>query len=149
MSTRTNLSALRIDVLDWTPRVLPSALRPLSSVLALGLLVLGIAGCQQPQKQTPKIIVGEHSTTLEDLAIRLGLRIEERDKAFVVLKNVANTVIIFTHTDGRFFVNGKPMGTVGEVKWQGDALYVSDFLIPQIRQYLRGRRTAGGPPQSA
>jgi len=123
--------------MNWMPKVLPSALRPLSSVLALGLLVVGIAGCQQPQKQTPKVIVGEHSTTIEDLAMRLGLRIEERDKAFVVLKNVANTVIIFTHADGRFFVNGKPMGTVGAVKWQGETLYVSDFLIPQIRQYLR------------
>ncbi len=145
-----NLSALRIDVVDgtgtpkainrvWesTPKVLPSVLRPLSSVLALGLLALGIAGCQQPQQQTPRVIVGEHSTTIEDLATRLGLRIEERDKTFVVLKNSANTVLIFTHADGRFFVNGKPMGTVGEVKWQGDTLLVSDFLIPQIRQYLR------------
>ena len=137
MSTRTNLLVLRIAVVDWMPRVLPSALRSLSSVLALGLLVLGIAGCQQPQKQTLKVMVGEHSTTVEDLAMRLGLRIEERDKTFVVLKNAANTVIVFTHAEGRFFVNGKPMGTVGEVKWQGDTLYVSDFLIPQIRQYLR------------
>jgi N-acetylmuramoyl-L-alanine amidase len=123
--------------MNWMPKVLPSVLRPLSSVLALGLLVLGIAGCQQPQKQTPKIMVGEHSSTIEDLAVRLGLRIEEQDKGFVVLKDAANTVIIFTHADGRFFVNGKPMGTVGAVKWQGDTLYVSDFLIPQIRQYLR------------
>ncbi len=75
--------------------------------------------------------------------MRLGLRIEERDKTFVVLKNAANTVIIFTHADGRFFVNGKPMGTVGDIKWQGDTLYVSDFLIPQIRQYLRA---AVSPP---
>jgi len=121
---------------NWMPKVLPSALRPLSSVLVLGLLALGLAGCQQPQ-QTPKVIVGEHATTIEDLATRLGLRIEERDKTFVVLKNAANTVLLFTHADGRFFVNGKPMGTVGEVKWQGDTLFVSDFLIPQIRQYLR------------
>ncbi len=119
------------------PRALPSALRLLPSVLALGLLVLGIAGCQQPQKQTPKIMVGEHSTTIEDLALRLGLRIEDRDQTFVILKNAANTVIIYTYADGRFFVNGRPMGTVGAVKWQGDTLYVSDFLIPQIREYLR------------
>jgi N-acetylmuramoyl-L-alanine amidase len=156
MSTRTNLSAVRIDIVNrmgtpnaidrvWepVPKALSSALRPLPSILALGLLALGIAGCQQPQQQTPKVIVGERATTLEDLAARLGLRIEERDKTFVVLKNAANTVILFTHTDGRFFVNGKPMGTVGEVKWEGDTLYVSDFLIPQIRQYLRA---AVSPP---
>jgi N-acetylmuramoyl-L-alanine amidase len=103
----------------------------------LGLLALALAGCEQPQQQTPRVIVGEHSTTIEDLATRLGLRIDERDKTFIVLKNEANTVILFTHADGRFFVNGKPMGTVGEVKWQGDTLLVSDFLIPQIRQCLR------------
>ena len=89
-------------------------------------------------------MVSEHATTIEDLALRLGLQITERDETFVVLKNAANTVIIFTHTDGRFFVNGKPMGTVGEVKRQGDTVYVSDFLIPQIRQYLRS--AAPQPP---
>lgn len=106
-------------------------------LIALSLVALGIAGCEQPQKQPPKPVVTEHATTLEDLALRLGLQITERDETFVVLKNAANTVIIFTHTDGRFFVNGKPMGTVGEVKKQGDTVYVSNFLIPQIRQYLR------------
>ncbi len=106
-------------------------------IIALGLVSLGVAGCEQPQKQTPKPVVTAHATTLEDLALRLGLQITERDEAFVVLKNAANTVILFTHTEGRFFVNGKPMGSVGEIKRQGDTVYVSDFLIPQIRQYLR------------
>jgi N-acetylmuramoyl-L-alanine amidase len=101
-----------------------------------------VAGCEQPQKQTLKPAVGEHTTSIEDLALRLGLRIEERDEGFVVLKNAANTVIIFTHADGRFFVNGKPMGPVGEIKRQGDTVYVPDFLLPQIRQYLRS-----GAPQ--
>ena len=114
----------------------PCVLRLLSSVLALSLVGLGVAGCEQPQKQTPKLTVGEHTTSIEDLALRLGLRIEERDEAFVVLKNAANTVIIFTHADGRFFVNGKPMGPVGEIKRQGNTVHVPDFLIPQIRQYL-------------
>jgi N-acetylmuramoyl-L-alanine amidase len=136
-----NLSTVRIDVVDRMMKMLPPALRSLSSVLTFGLLVVAIAGCQQPQQKAPQIMVGERSTTIEDLAARLGLQIQERDKGFVVLKNAANTVILFTHTDGRFFVNGKPVGTVGEVKWQGDTLYVSDFLIPQIRQYLRAAVT--------
>jgi len=137
MSTRTNLPAVQIDVVNPMLRVLPFARRPVACVLALGVLAVAITGCQQPQKQMPKVIVAEHATTLEDLAARLGLRIEDRDKTFVILKNAANTVILYTYADGRFFVNGKPMGTVGEVKWQGDTLYVSDFLIPQIREYLR------------
>jgi N-acetylmuramoyl-L-alanine amidase len=108
----------------------------LSSCL-LVFFVLGFAGCQQPQKQTPKVVVGEHATTIEDLALRLGLQIEERDDTFVILKNAANTVLIFTHTDGRFFVNGKAIGPVGQIKREGGTLYVSGFLIPQIRQNLR------------
>ncbi|MCX5646276.1 MAG: N-acetylmuramoyl-L-alanine amidase [Phycisphaerae bacterium] len=114
-------------------------------IIALGLVSLGVAGCEQPQKQTPKPVVAEHATTLEDLALRLGLQITERDEAFVVLKNAANTVILFTQTGGRFFVNGKPMGSVGEVKRQRDTVYVSDSLIPQIRQYLRST-TPQQPP---
>jgi N-acetylmuramoyl-L-alanine amidase len=110
----------------------------------LAFLALGVAGCQQPQKQTPKMVVGQHATTIEDLALRLGLRIEERDEAFVVLKNAANTVLIFTHTDGRFFVNGKPVGSVGEIKRQGGTVYVPDILVSQIRPYLRS--AAPQPP---
>lgn len=113
-------------------------------IIALTLVALGVAGCGQPQKQTPKPVATEQATTLEDLALRLGLQITERDETFVVLKNAANTVILFTHTDGRFFVNGKPMGTVGEVTKQGDTVYVSTFLIPKIRQYLRS--AAPQPP---
>jgi N-acetylmuramoyl-L-alanine amidase len=109
-------------------------------------LVLILAGCQQPQKQPPKPPVLDHMTTIEDLALRLGLRVEQRDEGFVVLKNSANTVLIFTQTDGRFFVNGKPMGSVGQVTKDGGTLYVSDFLIPQIRQYLR---SAAPPPPVA
>ncbi len=103
----------------------------------MGLATLVISGCQQPQNQTPKVVVGERTTTLEDLAQRLGLRIEERNETFVILKNAANTVLIFTHEDGRFFVNFKAIGPVGQVKRESGTLYVSDFLIPQIRQHLR------------
>lgn len=105
-------------------------------IIALTLVALGVAGCEQPHRQTPKPVATEQATTIEDLALRLGMQITERDETFVVLKNAANTVIIFTHTDGRFFVNGKPLGTVGEVTRQGDTVYVSTFLIPKIRQYL-------------
>ena len=163
MSTRTNSSSWLAEAQvwktedrrqtcrpSWVPKRAgsrfgtPSVLRLLSSVLLSGLAVLGVAGCEQPQQQTPKVAVADHTTSIEDLALRLGLRIEERGEAFVVLKNAANTVILFTQTGGRFFVNGKPMGPVGEVKKDGNTLYVSDFLIPQIRQYLRS--AAPQPP---
>jgi N-acetylmuramoyl-L-alanine amidase len=113
--------------------------------IALALAALGLAGCQEPQKQTPKVVVGEHATTIEDLAARLGLRIEERQDSFVVLKDAANIVILFTHAEGRFFVNGKPIGPVGEVKREGNALYVPIFLVSEIRQHLRSA-TPPKPP---
>ena len=100
-------------------------------------LALGIAGCQGPQRTTPGVVVGEDTVTIEQLALRLGLRIEQRDEAFIVLKNAANTVIVFTHTDGRFFVNGKPMGSVGNVEKAGDAIHVPSTLADQIRPHLR------------
>jgi N-acetylmuramoyl-L-alanine amidase len=115
--------------------VFPSSLFLLP--FAFLVIALSLCGCQEPQKQTPRVVVGEHATTIEDLAQRLGLRIEERDAAFVVLKDATNTVLIFTHPEGRFFVNGKPIGPVGKIERQGDALYVPLFLVPQIREHLR------------
>jgi N-acetylmuramoyl-L-alanine amidase len=73
----------------------------------------------------------------------LGLRIEN-DDTFVILKNAANTVLIFTHADGRCFVNGEAIGPVGQLKREGGTLYVSGFLIPQIRRHLRS--AAPQPP---
>ena len=147
---RTNILTWPLQIGDWKtgaggqrtedgghPQYPSSVVRRPSSVLTLGLVALILGGCQQPQKQTPKIVVGEHATTIEDLALRLGLRIEQRSDTFFILRNAANTVLIFTYTDGRFFVNGKAIGPVGQVKKEDGTLYVSDFLIPQIRQNLR------------
>ena len=75
--------------------------------------------------------------TIEQLALRLGLRIEQRDETFIVMKNAANTVLVFTHTDGRFFVNGKPVGSVGNVEEAGGAIHVPATLADQIRPHLR------------
>jgi N-acetylmuramoyl-L-alanine amidase len=103
-------------------------------------LALGIAGCQGPQGPGPGVIAGEDSTTIEQLAARLGLRIDQRDDTFVVLKNAANTVILFTHTDGRFFVNGKPAGSIGPVKEVAGVVHVPAALVEQIRPLLEPSR---------
>jgi hypothetical protein len=105
--------------------------------VVLASLTLAIAGCQGPGHKTPGVVVGEDTITIEQLALRLGLRIEQRDPAFVVMKNAANTVIVFTHTDGRFFVNGKPMGSVGSVTIDHGVVRVPATLPDQIRPFLR------------
>jgi len=108
-------------------------------------LALGIAGCQGPQHGPPGLIVGENTIAIEQLASRLGLRIDKREDTFIVLKNAANTVIIFTHADGRFFINGKPAGSVGDVKKTGSTVYLPVTLMDQIRPLLQ----TGAPEQPA
>jgi len=104
-------------------------------------LALGIVGCQGPQGPAAGVIAGEDSTTIEQLAARLGLRIDQRDETFVVLKNAANTVILFTHAEGRFFINGKPAGSMGPVKKVAGAVYVPEALVEQIRPLLQSAPT--------
>ncbi len=82
------------------------------------------------------MVIQQQSITVDELAARLGLRVEERDATFVVLKNAANTVLIFTQTDGRFFVNGKPIGPVGQVQRTGSSIYVPEALVATIQPYL-------------
>jgi N-acetylmuramoyl-L-alanine amidase len=160
MSLNMSLSTLTMEAdpsktADAGPKTRPAAshrLRPLFPGLlpaALALALLIPAGCQQPQRQTPQVVPTEHTTTLEGLAVRLGLRIEEREEAFVVLKNAANTVLIFTHADGRYFVNGTPIGPVGAVKKAGGTVYVSDLLVPQIRAHLRAAVPQPAAPRPA
>jgi N-acetylmuramoyl-L-alanine amidase len=155
MSLNMSLSTLTMEALASKtaaagPETRPAEPRRLRSFLpghlpsALALVLLVLSGCQQPQKQTPQVVPTAHTTTIENLARQLDLQVEEWDESFVVLKNAANTVLIFTHADARYFVNGRPIGAVGAVKKAGGTVYVSDLLIPQIRAHLRA--TVPQPP---
>ncbi len=107
------------------------------NALALVIVaVLAAAGCHAPQRSTPHVVLDERTISIEDLAVRLGLRLDEQNDTFAVLKNEANTVLIFTHADGRYFVNGQPVGSVGAVKKVAGTVYVSDTLVGQIRSRL-------------
>lgn len=123
-------------------------------IVGVTCLAWGLAGCQAPQRPGPSVIVSEESLTIEQVALRLGLRIEQRDETFVILRNASHTVIVFTHADGRFFVNGRPAGSVGDARTVGDTVYVPARLVDQIRPHLetavaappapvRPRRTTG------
>jgi N-acetylmuramoyl-L-alanine amidase len=106
------------------------------STIALVSVLLVAAGCEQPQRGAPAVKIREQTISVEDLAMRLGLHVQEREATFVVLKNAANTVIVFTQPDGRFFVNGKPVGSVGPVQKAGNTVYVAAVLADQIDSYL-------------
>ncbi|MBP7050242.1 MAG: N-acetylmuramoyl-L-alanine amidase [Phycisphaerae bacterium] len=104
--------------------------------IAITCLTLGIAGCQGPQHAPPGVVIPSRTITVEQLASRLGMRIEQRNDTFIVLKNSANTVILFTHADGRFFVNGKPIGPSGAVNKADGIVQVPAALEDQIRSHL-------------
>jgi len=99
--------------------------------------VVAVGGCQQSQRSAPPgVVIREQTVTIDELASRLGLRVVERDDAFIILKNAANTVLIFTHDSGRLFVNGRPIGSVGAVKKVGSTIYVPDNLVAAIQPRL-------------
>jgi len=104
--------------------------------IVAALLALVAVGCQGPQTTTPSVVTGDHAVSIEELASQLGLSVEDRDDSFVVLRGGSSTVLIFTHSDGRFFVNGKPIGSVGIVRKVGQTVYVAESLISQIKPHL-------------
>ncbi len=107
-----------------------------NSLIVAGSLVLILAGCQAPIQSQPGAILGEHTVTVRELAVRLGLKIEEQTDTFVTLKNRANTVVIFTSADARYFVNGKPIGPVGAVDNVRGEIRVPTALVDEIRPHL-------------
>jgi len=106
------------------------------------LVAITIAGCQQPEAH-PSVIEPAPSTlttqtiAISTLADRLGLKIVETTPAYMTLKNSANTVMIFTGTQGRFFVNGQEKGSVGTVEKVNGQIYVSESISPMISAELR------------
>jgi N-acetylmuramoyl-L-alanine amidase len=99
-----------------------------------------IAGCQ-PSAEGPIIKdrtpAAERKVSINELAASLGLHVSESNHTHVVLKNSANTVMIFTLSGGRLYVNTRPIGEVGHIEKKAGTLYVSSSLIQRIRSALR------------
>jgi len=110
------------------------------------ILLLAAVGCQSPETRVPGVATGDQTVTVQHVATRLGMRIDEQTDTFVVLRDGTNTVLIFTHDDGRFFVNGKPIGPVGKVRKVGHTIYVPDALVSQIRARLGTAPPPAKPP---
>ncbi len=103
-------------------------------IVTTALLMLTVTGCQGTRTPGGPSVVFDHRTiSIQDLASRLGMRIDEEDASFVVLRDGTNTVLVFTHEGGRFFVNGKPIGPVGTIRKSGQTTYVAATLVDQIR----------------
>ncbi|MBN1360626.1 MAG: N-acetylmuramoyl-L-alanine amidase [Sedimentisphaerales bacterium] len=107
-----------------------------NALAIVAIAIVTAAGCHTPRRSTPRVVLDEGTLSVSELANRLGLRLDEQNDTFVVLKSQTDSVLIFTHADGRFFVNGRPVGSVGPVKIVAGTPYVSDTLVAQIRPYL-------------
>ncbi|MGD9110403.1 MAG: N-acetylmuramoyl-L-alanine amidase, partial [Phycisphaerales bacterium] len=102
--------------------------------------------CQQSEvisssERFTTVTYKEDAVSINLLAAQLGLSIDESNSSYIRLKNSANTVLIFTHTGGQFFVNGREIGPAGEVYQLDGTTYVPQSLIGQIRTVMRSGGT--------
>ena len=105
------------------------------------------ASCGQPSDGP--VIDGQSGTgsqmvTVGELGRLLGLRVSETTSTHVILKDSANTVLIFTISGARVYVNAKPVAPVGKIDKSGGQIRVSRSLISKIRPSLQ-HPAAGGP----
>ncbi len=77
-----------------------------------------------------------YAITVDQLASRLGLTVQKADGPYYELRNANNRVLLFTYDNGRVYVNGNSVCSIGTVTKSGGVTYVSELLVPQIRGHL-------------
>ena len=65
------------------------------------------------------------------------MKVVETTPTYVKLQNSTHAIMIFTHTQGQFFVNGKSAGDVGEVEKKYGQIFVNENLTSKIRRALK------------
>ena len=121
-------------------------------VAALFILVqVFLVGCQppsyDPQVTTVITETNRDMVSIVLLAVRLGLQVQETNTSFTTLKNSANTVMIFTYSDGKVYVNGRPVCATGSVRTVGGQTYVNDSVEHSIRAALVAAPEIYAPPR--
>ena len=107
--------------------------------LGVWVAALLVAGCQQPSPEAsgqPRLQTPPSGVSMYELARQLGMSVAEVDDAFVRLRNASNMVMVFTHTDAKFFVNGRAAGPVGKIERIGKTVYVEPGLSGRIKPCL-------------
>jgi len=101
--------------------------------------IAALAGCQgggpfvTDERGLPTVADG---ITVETLAGRLGLEVVEVTSTHVMLRNAANTVLIFTPPTSRTFVNGREVAAIGARSRAGGPLRVPGDLEGVLRSAL-------------
>ncbi len=106
-----------------------------------------LTGCQQFE-ESPKLIDNDYSSLdftqksipLSTFASKLNLEVADKTSTYIKLTNSANTVMIFTFSDGGIFVNGKEVAKTGEIASSEGTFYFDESLVGKIKPYLlKGR----------
>jgi len=108
-------------------------------VVLLASAAIIIVGCQPSAGPVieDKVPPSERNISIHELAATLGLRVSEENQTHVTLKNSANTVMIFTLSEGKIYVNTRPVGEVGPIERKAGQIYISGSLIERIRSAMR------------
>ncbi len=80
-----------------------------------------------------------------ELAGLLGLSVSDTSQSYVTLRGKANTLLIFTFSDGQFYVNGEARGPVGTIGRDSAGLRVERSLLTRIKPHLRPEDTSVAP----
>jgi N-acetylmuramoyl-L-alanine amidase len=103
-------------------------------IVLLFLSLAAITGCQQPKGGAGETLIsGGGQISVQEMAALLGMRVDETTAIHITLKNASNTVMLFTYTGGKVYVNAKPIGEVGTVSRIAGQIYVPKSLVSQIR----------------
>ena len=109
-------------------------------ILLAASAAIAIVGCQKIADGPvieDKVPPARQNISIRELAGALGLRVSESKPTHVTLKNSSNTVMIFTLSGGKLYVNTRPIGEVGRVDRIGGQIYISKSLIQRIRSAMR------------
>lgn len=112
----------------------------LTLIALLLAFALAVGGCQESLTVSPSggVLAGQKQTvSISQLAGYLGLRVSETSGTHVTLKNSANTVMLFTYSGGKAYVNGRPIGQIGTVSRTAGQTHVPKPLIGRIRTAMR------------
>lgn len=100
-------------------------------------VTLVITGCENKNKTivtTPTI--SKTKITIYQLASALGMRVTNTNSTYVTLQDSKNTVLVFTYSDGNYYINGREQGKVGSVTKDNGSILVSEDLVGKIKSKM-------------
>ncbi|RPI63933.1 MAG: N-acetylmuramoyl-L-alanine amidase [Planctomycetaceae bacterium] len=126
-----------MDDMKMCPRVRVLPLGKLTTILLVASAFLA-AGCDpQTGIKDHDVITLPGRTTVTDMAHHLGLLVVGSKSDSVILKNSANTVVIYADPAGQAYVNGMPVGSMGGYIVIDNKLFVPDDIEAQIKAAMR------------